>query len=153
MEVAIVVIVAVILVTILLVGRQTKRRIAAEADARAQFEKFKRNAYKIEVDLEKCELLANSYVEEVAKDRHRGVAFYDALYKPENNIDRQSVNMVVLVWEAEYRGETRKFYSPVVHYSNDVVLRMKLYEQKQTCIYVGDNGRYYFDLEFMFGDE
>ncbi|MDR2909899.1 MAG: hypothetical protein LBV47_00825 [Bacteroidales bacterium] len=118
-----------------------------ERNARAWKERMRRTAVRrLEVDLTDCEVVSNSWVEEVPRHGNTRLQAYDQMYDPERSVERVGINRSRLVWRDPATGKT--YASPIIA-KDDITLKFLLLAQKQTVIYVGDGGIYYFDLEFL----
>ncbi len=121
---------------------------------------IKTNGEKIKVDLSKCDIKQNNYVEEKEKygtgsyittlDIERDIQAWNALTDSTKNTERVQVNQAVLIFDNSHNGKTEKFVSRVIPFDR-VTLLFKLDKQKETTLYVDKNDRskYYFDLEFL----
>ena len=116
---------------------------------------------KVEIDLSKCIIKENNYVEEADKynsgsyittlDLERNIQAANILLgKSVDNAGRVQVFQTVLVFTADLNGKTTKFVSRTLPFDR-VNLMFKLDKQKETLLYVDkiDTSKYYFDLVFL----
>ncbi len=116
---------------------------------------------KIKVDLSKCVIKENHYVEEVDKynsgsylttlDIERNIQAANILLGNSiDNSERVQVLQTVLIYTADLNGKTNKFVSRVIPLDR-INLMFKLDKQKETSLYVdkADSTKYYFDLNFL----
>lgn len=121
---------------------------------------IKTNGEKIVVDLAKCDIKQNDYVEEREKygtgnyvttlDIERDIQAWDALTDSTRNTKKVQVNQAVLIFNNNHNGKTERFVSRVIPFDR-VTLLFKLDAQKETTLYVdrNDRNKYYFDLDFL----
>ena len=74
------------------------------------------NGIPIEVDLDKCEIKANAYEEEVTKDYYSPYDKYMALDAliGKDNTEYNRINKSVIIYKTEVYGNERTFHSPVI---------------------------------------
>ena len=123
---------------------------------------LKTNGRIIPVDLEKCAIRENSYVEGRELYGHKNEMLtlgFEAQIKQWNaitgdaarNIEDVQVSQSVLIYvSADADGSEIKFVSDIIP-KDKATVAMYLAQQKQTVIYVAkaNSNRYYFDIEFM----
>lgn len=128
-----------------------QRSMSNVQDKRKLLESFKRNGKKIPVDLLKCEIRTNNYIEEQelygpGTPYGTDIQFANALLGDEmDNVKKVEINQSVI----EYQHEGKKYYSHVIPKDKTTLLFL-LDFKKETFIYVDPGtGDYYFDLEFL----
>jgi len=124
-------------------AREGVRRVVAE-------ELFKRNAVqRITVDLADCEVLSGTdYVEVPRHDSPRiqaTDALYDELSGSDRSVERIEVNRSRLRWRDPQTGDV---YVSRQIFTDAATLKFKMYDAKQTTIYIDAVGNYLFDLVF-----
>jgi hypothetical protein len=132
----------------------TFRRKKVDKYISAWKENLRLNGEKIIVDLERCEVKANFYYEEVAKVHSTEAQAYNALIgQSYRNVEQQSRNSAVIVFRYTLprTGKEQVFVSPLLR-KDKVSLGFLLAEKKETNIYVNraDAGDYFFDVDFLF---
>jgi len=115
-----------------------------------ELNRLKKYGDKILVDLDKCEILTNNYVEEIESDSSYTVQRWDALYDSSRNIKKVNVYQTRLLFESNRLGKKEKFYSPTIN-KDEVTIRFLLALHKNTFIYIDRmyKDKYYFDINFL----
>lgn len=114
-------------------------------------EKLKRNGIKIPVDLSKCQIKSNSWVEERERYMNSRVAFWNEVGgDSEMNVEKVESIQSRIEYSLMSNGIFQTFLSPTIA-KDETTLRILLELKKETVIYVDrDNfNNYYFDLEFL----
>lgn len=111
---------------------------------------LKKRGKKIKVDLSRCQVMFNSFVEEREINASYRVKGFNALGDDRRNVEHIKINKAVLLYEQEIDGKMQKFYSQTIPIDK-MTLNILMDRQKQTYIYVdrNDNTDYYFDIEFL----
>ncbi len=118
---------------------------------------LKENGERLTVDLDKCEIKENHYVQE--PDAYRNASEFEIitatdliyLYNKFNTQTSDSqVYQSVAIYKTIYKGKEQTFYSLTIA-KDKVNLLFKFSAQKTTTIYIDktDLNKYYFDTEFI----
>jgi hypothetical protein len=118
-----------------------------------QLSNIKTNGNKVQVDLLKCEIIQNSYLEEKENNNigiYSNIKFWDALIDTNSKNEYLPVNQMRLIYTINKNDEVETYISQLIYCDRETLL-MKLYSQKETLLYIdNDDSRiYYFDLDFL----
>ncbi|MBJ7428739.1 MAG: hypothetical protein JHD28_07280, partial [Bacteroidia bacterium] len=109
-----------------------------EQNIETQISNIKRNGNKVQVDLLKCEIIQNSYLEEKDNNNignYSNIKFWDALNDPNSKDEYLPVNQMRLIYTVSKNDEVESYVSQLI-YCNRETLLMKLYRQKETLLYI-----------------
>jgi hypothetical protein len=128
-------------------------RLQNEKNMETQLSNIKRNGNKVQVDLLKCEIIQNSYLEEKENNNigiYSNIKFWDALIDSNSKDEYLPVNQMRLIYTVSKNDEEESYVSQLIYCDRETLL-MKLYSQKETLLYIDkdDNRMYYFDLDFL----
>lgn len=124
-----------------------------EQNLETQLSNIKRNGNKVQVDLLKCEIIQNSYLEEKENNNigvYSNIKFWDALIDSNSKNEYLPVNQMRLIYTVSKNDEEESYVSQLIYCDRETLL-MKLYSQKETLLYIDkdDSCMYYFDLDFL----
>jgi hypothetical protein len=118
-----------------------------ERNARAWKERMRRTAVRrLDVDLADCEVVSNSWVEEVPRHGNTRLQAYDQMYDPERSVERVGINRSRLVWRDPATGDA---YASGLIAKDPATLRFKMLAAGRTTIYIDADGNYLFDLDVL----
>jgi hypothetical protein len=124
-----------------------------ENQERKWLAKLKSTGFKIPVDLTKCKIKSNSWIEEKDRYSNSRIAFWNQVGgDADKNLERVENNHSVVEYECEFKGRKQIFLG--LASKDETTLRILLELKKETTIYVDrdDVDNYYFDLEFISPD-
>lgn len=117
-------------------------------------DELKLNGEKIKVDLSICEIKSNDYIEEQEITAYSNIKGWNVMGGEEmKNVKNVTIYQRVIIYKHKNKENIETFESNVFNIDNDSLL-IKLYDRKETYIYVDKNNRerYYFDLAFLVDD-
>jgi hypothetical protein len=134
-------------------SRMTGEPFAPEdpAKIRRELEEFKSIARKVNVPLQDCKVLSNSFVQDELKSHNWRIQALDSLSGDGmSNVRQVNVQQSQLVYRIP-EGQVNYDYASSVIYMERTTLLMKIEMQKETTLFIDGNDRskYYFDLEFL----
>jgi hypothetical protein len=127
-------------------------RLANRIGGRSWKEMMRRTAVRtITVDLNRCKVESSSYTYEAPRrSEFSDIQILDQLYDLYTGSSRSVKQVEIIQSSLEYRdpetGET--YYSPIIA-KDFATLKFKMYDAKQTTIYIAADGNYFFDLDFL----
>jgi hypothetical protein len=122
----------------------------SDDQARKWLENLKSTGIKIPVDLTKCKIKSNTWVEERERYSNSRIAFWNEVGgDADKNIERVKNNHSMIEYECEFKGRRQLFLGSIS--KDETTLRILLELKRETIIYVDrdDPENYYFDLEFI----
>lgn len=120
---------------ILLIKNKTQKEEIAYNDWK---NKLIKNGIKIEVDLDRCELLSNAYREEIITDGLSKSEQFDGLeahFSGKDIREFENINQSQLVLKKEISGLKLNYYSPIFN-KDKTTLHFFLFDQKTTNLYI-----------------
>jgi hypothetical protein len=118
-----------------------------ERNARAWKERMRRTAVRrLDVELADCEVVSNSWVEEVHLGGNTWSDAYDQMYDSERMVERVGINRSRLVWRDPATGDA---YASGLIAKDPATLRFKMLAAQRTTIHIAADGNYLFDLDVL----
>jgi hypothetical protein len=136
-----------LLVVLILVWRVKWSVRRNERNARAWKERMRRTAVRrLDVDLTDCEVVSNSWIEEVHLGGNTWSDAYDQMYDSERMVERVGINRSRLVWRDPATGDA---YASGLIAKDPATLRFKMFAAGRTTIHIAADGNYLFDLDVL----
>jgi hypothetical protein len=105
----------------------------------------------ITVDLNRCKVESSGYTREIPRrsefsDIQMADQLYDLYTGSSRSVKQVEVVQSCLVYRDPETGKT--YYSHIIA-QDYATLKFKMYDAKQTTIYIAADGNYFFDLDFL----